>query len=205
MKACIAEVDPISILWSRAFRVVPGRYNAVAYIENHNENTGVQKLNYRFRFADSNNVYIGKREGSTFIPPSGNLAIFEPAVDLGSSIPVYTTFEFTEVPQWIQIEKEKLDQLKVLVSDISLVNETTSPRLSATIKNNSIFTIPEVNVVAILYDASHNAISASGTYLDILDPEESVEVNFTWPEPLPGKVIVREIIPMFNISLVELK
>src|SRR3989339_265818 len=73
--ACLAQVDPISVLWARAFRVVPGRYNAVAYLENHNKNIAINKVNYKFRFADKNNIYIGKREGSAYVPPSGRFAI----------------------------------------------------------------------------------------------------------------------------------
>src|SRR6185295_8768478 len=46
--ACAAQLDPISILWSRAFQVLPGRYNAVAYLENHNKNSAVVKVTYRF-------------------------------------------------------------------------------------------------------------------------------------------------------------
>ena len=38
VRACLKEADPLSIIWSRAFKVLPGRYNAVAYIENHNKN-----------------------------------------------------------------------------------------------------------------------------------------------------------------------
>ena len=60
------------------------------------------------------------------------------------------TFEFTEIPVWLQVSQEKIDQLKVLISNIQLTDETTSPRLSATIKNNSLFTIPNVEVIAIL-------------------------------------------------------
>lgn len=204
-RACIAQVDPISVLWSRAFRVVPGRYNAVAYLENHNQNAMVEKINYRFRFADERNIYIGKREGSTYIPPSGHFAVFEPAIDVGHSIPVFTTFEFTESPDWLQVSKDKVNQLKILVSNINLIDEKTNPRLSANIKNNSLFIIPQVDVVAILYDADHNAVSVSRTYLDKLNGEENSEVNFTWPEPLPGVVVAKEILPMFNISLVKLK
>src|SRR3990167_9267397 len=40
--ACLAQVDPITILWSRAFKVIPGRYNAVAYLENRNKNAAIQ-------------------------------------------------------------------------------------------------------------------------------------------------------------------
>jgi len=196
--AFLSQVDPVSVLWARAFQVVSGRYNAVAYLENHNKNDAITQISYRFRFADANNVYIGKREGSAFIPPSGKLAIFEPAIDIGNSIPVYTTFEFTQIPQWIQVSQEKINQQKVLISNIALVNEDTSPKLSATIKNGSFSLIRDLNVVAILYDANQNAVSASSTYLSELAAGDETDVNFTWPKPLSSKVIVKEIIPMYN-------
>ncbi|MFA5841177.1 MAG: hypothetical protein WC847_02820 [Candidatus Paceibacterota bacterium] len=196
-----AKVDAVSILWARAFKVVPGRYNAVAYLVNHNKNAAVGKINYRFRFADANNIYIGKREGSTFIPAGGNFAVFEPGIDIGNSIPVYVTFEFTQTPQWVQVPQDKIDQLKVLVSNIQLVDETFSPKLSATIKNTSLFLIPNVDVIALLYDAQGNAVSASRTYLDQLNPLQVSDINFTWPEPLPGVVVAKEIIPLYDITL----
>jgi hypothetical protein len=204
-KACPAQVDDISILWARAFRVIPGRYNAVAYLINHNKNTAVEKVNYRFRFADANNIYIGKREGSTFVPPGGNFAVFEPGIDIGNSIPVYVTFEFTNTPTWLQVPQDKIDQLKILVSNIELVDEKTSPKLSATIKNNSLFTIPNVDVIAILYDEGGNAVSTSRTYLKEFAPLQNSNINFTWPEPMPGVVIAKEIIPMYDIFSVQLK
>lgn len=204
-RACLAQADKISILWTRAFKVVPGRYNAVAYLENHNKNTAINRINYRFRFADANNVYIGKRDGTTYVPSSGKFAVFEPAIDLGSSIPVYATFEFTQIPDWIQVSKEKIRQLQILVSDIVLADEDTMPRLSAVVRNNSLFAIPDVDVVAILYDANHNAVSVSRTYINSLAGEESREVNFTWPESFKEKIIAKEIIPMYNIFSVQLR
>ena len=202
--ACKAELDDISVLWSRAFQVVPGRYNAVAYLENQNENVAVQKINYRFRFADKDNVYIGKREGSTYVPPASRFAVFEPAIGIGNSIPVFTSFEFTEEPVWMQVSEEKVTQIKVLVSEISLETPDTLPHLSAKLKNNSLFVIPSLDVVAILYDASGNAVSASQTYIDRFFGEEERIINFTWPEPLPGEVIATEIIPLFDIFLARL-
>ncbi len=205
LKACVAEVDGISILWARTFRVVPGRFNAVAYLVNHNQSEAIQKINYRFRFADAKNLYIGKREGSTFVPPGSNFAVFEAGIDIGNSIPVYTTFEFSEDPVWLQVSQEKINQLKVLISNIQLKDEKTLPRLSANIKNDSLFTIPNVGVVAILYDAKGNAVSTSRTYLDQLAPLESTDINFTWPEPFTGDVVQKEIIPMYNIFSAKLQ
>lgn len=204
-RACVFEVDQISILWSRVFKVIPGRYNAVAYLENHNKNAAVYKIKYKFRFADRDNIYIGKREGETFIPPSGKFAVFEPGIGVGNSIPVYTAFEFSEAPVWSNVPADKLSQLKVSVSDARLENADFKPRLSAVLKNNSLFTIPEVSVIALLYDEKGNALAASRTYLPELSPEASEEVIFTWPEPIPGDVIAKEIIPMYNIFLAKLK
>jgi len=98
-----------------------------------------------------------------------------------------------------------MKQLKILVSDIKLENQNTRPHLSATIKNDSLFTIPEVSVVVLLYDEKGNALSASRTYLDELTPEESEDINFTWPEPIVGNVVAKEIISMYNVFLVKLK
>src|SRR3989338_98353 len=204
-RTCLFVVDEVSILWARSFRVIPGRYNAVAYLENQNKNIAVNKINYKFRFADENNVYIGKREGSTFIPPSQKFAVFEPGIDIGNSIPIYTTFEFTQVPDWVSVSEEKIKQLQVLVSNIILSNDKTSPALSATITNNSFFTIPEVSIIAILYDSNRNAVSVSRTYVDELAGEDGREINFTWPEQLPEDIVAKEIIPMYNIFSVNLR
>lgn len=205
VRACTLQLDKISVLWSRAFRVVPGRYNAVAYLENKNENTAINKITYRFRFADKDNVYIGKREGETYVPPKGKFAVFEPAIDVGNSIPVYTTFEFTENPVWISVSKEQIEQLKVFVSDIKLENESTEPKLTATVRNSSLYRIPEISFVVILYDAMGNAINASHTYLDVLLAEQKSDISFTWREPIEIKVVAKEIIPIFNIFQTKLK
>ena len=197
-KACTSQVDEISVIWARSFRVIPGRYNAVAYLENHNKSAAINKITYRFRFADRNNVYIGKREGTTFIPPSGKVAVFEPAIDIGNSIPVYTTFEFTQTPQWVQVPEAKINQSRIQVSKILLTDEATTPKLFLSVKNNSFSLVKDLNVVAILYDKDHNAISASRTYIESLKEEEEKETSFTWPEPFQGGVVVREIIPMYN-------
>ncbi len=165
MRACVSQVEEVSVLWARAFRVIPGRYNAVAYVEN---------------------------------PPSGKIAVFEPGIDIGNSIPVYTTFEFTEVPVWVQVAQEKINQAQIFISNIRLMDESTSPKLTVSVKNNSFSEVSELGIVAILYDQNHNAISVSRTFIDTLAEEERRDVSFTWPEPFSAAVVVKEVIPIYN-------
>lgn len=203
--ACPKEVDKISVLWSRAFEILPSRYNAVAYVENKNENTVVRKINYSFRFSDVDNVFIGKREGSTYVPPASKFAIFEPNINFGISAPVYTTFTFTEELVWEKVDPQLVSQLQVGVGDVVLTDVSTTPKLFASLRNYSLFRIPEVSAVAILYDAEGNAISASRTVVDVLTKEASQSVSFTWPRPFGRDPVVKEIIPMYDISSVELE
>lgn len=204
-RACLAEQEGLAVVWARAFKVIPGRYNAVAYITNHNKDAAIKKINYRFRFGDKNNIYIGKRDGVTFIPPGGSFAVFEPAIDVGNSIPVYTTFEFTETPQWLQVPQRAPSRLQVLVSDIVLSGEDARPRLSAQVSNSSLYTLKNLIVVAILHEASGNALAVSRTILDELKPLEKRNIYFTWPEPLSAPVVEKEIIPIFDIFSAKLE
>ncbi len=203
--ACRVETEEISVLWARSFEVVPGRYNAVAYLRNHNENKVAEGVAYRFRFADKNNLYLGDRRGTVFVPPNGNFAVFEGGINMETAEPVYTTLEFESVPIWLQVSNDKVDQLKVITPDIELINEATNPYLTATLRNNSLFEIPEVSAVAILYDIAGNAVNTSHTVISDLEGEEERIINFTWPEPFKAAIVRTEIIPMFNVHRVEWK
>lgn len=201
--ACTSQTTDVAVLWARSFRVVDGRYNAVAYIENQNEHAAVYKIHYKFRFSDKDNIYIASREGDTFIPPNGKFAIFEPAINVGNTIPVFTTFEFTEKPTWIQISNEKIKELQLTIGEVTLQNEDTTPKMSTTLKNNSLFEIPDIKVITILYDAFGNAVNLSSTYVETLKGGETVPVFFTWPEAFNTKIVKKEIIPMFNMFSVK--
>lgn len=203
--ACFSEVDKLSVFWARSFEVVPGRYNALAYVENQNENQVIQRIKYRFRFADENNLYIGQREGEAYIPPASKFAIFEGAINLGNSKPVYTSFEFTETPVWINVDKSLIDQLKLNISNIVLENANSIPRLTANIRNTSLFNIPDLKVVAILYDKFNNVVNISSTQIPFLGAENNTNVSFTWRNPMDREVVSEEIIPIFNIFNVRLK
>lgn len=194
---CKSEIAEPVILWSRAFPVLGNNYNLVAFIENRNKNAGVYNAPYEFRIYDTNNKLIGRRQGSTFISPNQQFAVFESRFDSGQAQIKSVSFEFLSPLVWIK-KDPTLQKLPITVNKIVLDNNKDTPRLSAMVNNDSIQDLPEFDVIAILYDIDHNAINASKTHKDKLLNGSSLPIIFTWPEPLIGIPTTEDILISIN-------
>lgn len=196
-RMCLSQIsDPIS-LWSRAFHVVGDTYNLVAFVNNQNINSGVENAPYVFRVYDVNNKMIGRMEGTTFIPPNKQFAVFSSRFDSGESQIKSVVFEFTGELDWVKKEST-IDNLPIFVDNISMGDDVKSPSLSARVKNESIYDLPTFDLIAILYDVDNNAINVSKTFKDGLAGGESITVYFTWPEPLSSTPVIKDV--LFSIN-----
>lgn len=198
-KVCTPDALKLVTLWSRAFKVMDGKYNLMAYIENQNQESGIPAIQYEFKLYDDNNIFIGRRDGTAFITSNDRTAIFEPGVDTGNRIPKRVSFEFTSAPTWIKINRDQKNALAVSAEDKVLTNPLTSPKLEANVVNKTLNEIKNLDVYAILYDDSDNVMSVSKTYIEILPKNSKVPVVFTWPEPLPARPARIDIFPQVNV------
>ena len=194
---CLAKTSDPVVLWSRAFPVVGNTYNLVAYVENQNKNSAVENVSYQFIIYDVNNKMIGRREGSTFIPPNKQFVIFEPRYDFGESKVKSVTFEFTSPFVWVKKEPT-INNLALFADKITMGDDKNSPSLTATINNESIYDIPSFDVIAILYDEDHNAINVSKTVKEGLSSNSSLPVFFTWPEVLTSDPVIQDVLISIN-------
>lgn len=197
LKMCRETTSDPLVIWSRGFHVVGNTYNLIAYIENQNKNSAIENITYQFRIYDVNNRLIGRRDGSTYIPPNKQFAIFESRFDAGESQVKSVTFEFTESFDWTRKEPT-LNNLQILADKITMTEDKKNPGLSARIKNESIQDIPSFEVIAILYDENRNAINASRTIKDGLLSNSSLPVFFTWPEALTSEPVIKDVIVQIN-------
>jgi len=189
-------VEPV-ILWSRAFPVTGSNYNLVAFVENRNKNSGVVEAPYEFRVYDTNNKLLGRKQGTTFIPPNQQFAIFEPRFNSGESQIKSVSFEFTAPLVWVK-KDPTLQTLPFTVSNIIFDDNKDTPGLSAVVKNESIYDLPQFDVIAILYDEEHNAINASKTHKDKLLSGNNTPVMFTWLEELSSTPITKDVLIQIN-------
>jgi len=190
---CRAEYSDLNVLWVRWAKVSSsGKYNVVAYIQNPNIGAGVLNLPYSFYIYDKTGVLLFEKSGSTYVPPSKNFAIFEDGVDIMDKIPSRISFVFNKNTVW-----QKMGSREIGISTISKVlsKEDTAPRLNVELNNKTLQDMDNVEVVAILYNDSDNAVAFSRTKIDSLKAETTQKVVFTWPEAFSSKVYKIEIVP----------
>ena len=187
---CTAEIaNPISRWDPRVFKVASSSYSVLAYMENPNVAAEVYNAPYSFKLFDAQGVLITERTGTTFIPKGINFAVFEPNVNTGERIPVRATFAFTKELTWV---RNTTSSPVIDVSNQTLLSPDTTPRVEAKVTNNSLDRVPNIDLTAIVSDGAGNAIGASRTYIDALEPGQSEKVTFTWPGPFAAKVEVCE-------------
>lgn len=193
---CTDQVPESVILWSRAFNISEDVYSAVAQVENPNVLSLGLSRPYEFRFYDAENEFITRVIGYATLPPNQNITIFEGGIKTGNREIKRTTFSWLQVPVWYKVNKEILDDYKVTVSDISITNEGTRPRLEAKIKNDGQTNLPSLSVIAVIYGQDGNAITASKTLSDTLPVGTESFVYFNWPSPFAEKYTRIEITPV---------
>jgi hypothetical protein len=190
-----SALSPHSILWSRAFPVRDGSYNAVAYIENPNDRAGVLSVPYRFGLYDENNILVAERTGEMYIMPLSITPVFAGTISTGNRVVARTYFEFTGPMTW-----QKLTNATPAISihNKTIGDTTTVPRAAASVTNVSVATVKDVTLTAVVFDPAGNAFAASQTTLTRLAPQETAEIVFTWPDPFPypvGRLDILAVMP----------
>lgn len=194
------SLQSYALLWARSFRVRDGSYNAVAYIQNPNKDAGVREAHYHFGLYDAQNILVAEREGTMYIMPGATTPVLEGRIDVGNRVVAHTYFEFTEAFTW---ERMKNNAVAISVNNKEISNILESPRLSALAQNNSVVAQQNISFVAVIFDPAGNAFAASATSLPRLEPGQSSQIVFTWPDAFtiqPGRI---DIIPLMTPTLLS--
>jgi len=192
---CSSQIEPLIVRWSRAFNITGSTYSLMAYVENQNGSAILNNIPYEFRVYDNENKFLAMRQGSTYVPPNGPFAIFEPGINLGNRLPARVVFKFLdENPKWVKADENKLGKILLTTSDVAVEDTDSTPRVTAKLTNNTTWNIENVDVYVILYDSDDNAIAVSKTLKSVIAKNSVNDLLFTWPKPFDRTVVRNEIL-----------
>ncbi len=176
-------------LWQRVFLEGGGIASAVLYAENQNEYAGAFDAPYQVKVYDSSGLLVAERRVTAMIPPGGTFAVFAPNLFVGERVPVRASFERTARIVWRR-DMLPVNAVRAENAELSLTPQT---RVDATVVNTTKSPSRAV-AVALLYDASGNAVGASQTVVDDLPAGASFPVSFVWRAPVAPTPVRAEIV-----------
>jgi Mg-chelatase subunit ChlD len=182
VRVCAFDVEPLTVVWAQSFEIIPGQYNAVAYVKNPNQSIGSPKLGYTFTLYDNQGV-IAERQGVTEMGTLGTHPIFEGRISTGSRTPTRTSLTFSKDVLWLPAISNST-QFSIIKYDLASADRL--PRLTAEVRNNSLDVAEEVEVIATIFDSKNTPLTASRTQVQQFGKRESESVVFTWPQPIAG-------------------
>lgn len=184
VRICAFEVTPLKVVWAESFKVFPDQYNALAYIENKNKAAATPELRYTFRLYGQNGL-ITERTNTTIIPPDSVYPIFEGRIKTNGEEVIRTEIELDDPELWLPAT---IGRGQFVTQNFNLIGADLTPRLNVKVSNVELTEAKNVEVVATIFDASGNPLTASQTFVDIFAPRSDEDLVFTWPIPIAKTV-----------------
>lgn len=191
---CTSEVIPLSVVWTRALQTKPNTYDLVALIANKNIDNAPREVTYTFTAYDAEGNFLLTKTGKTAIPVEGEIPVVIQNVP-SYSIPTKLVLTLSPASHFATREKSTMPSVKV-VSSVYEPGEIS--RVYTTIENTTLRMISALPVRVVLYDQNQNAIAAGETVIQRLNAEETKNLVYTWPQPLPETVARIRVYPVFS-------
>lgn len=192
---CTPEILPLITKGdARLLKIATSTYEAVVLVQNPNITGSVLRAPYTFTiYSGTNSKPVKVINSDTYVGRNSTFALFAGPFTLDDTASYRAVFTFSPGLVW----QKAGDTLPTLaVSDMNLVTSTSSaPRLETNVSNYGDLDMTNVEVVALLSDASGNIIAAGKTFLDQVSAGKSEPVSFSWPNQFDREAVSVKILP----------
>ena len=192
---CSADQKDLDPVFTRQLSAPNGRTDVIAYVANPNPNAFAKDVPYRITLYGKDNIIVSSKTGKMDVPPSTIVPVFVPGFYSGFQEVARAFLSFEGDVEWY---RDDVERPKLSIADVQL-DESETPRLTASISNPTAKPLYRVPVVATLFDAGGNAIAASATVVDVIPAQGSSALIFTWNAAFPAPVAKTEIIPILGL------
>jgi hypothetical protein len=194
---CIVSQAAPSVRFVRTFSPLPGRTDAVAYIDNPNSKSAATGARFKIELYDDRNVVIAKGEGGVDLPAGATVPVYIPNFFSGSQVVARAFLTFDESSlHWFTSEYRKSP---IAVRDV-LFSEQEPPRITATLVNDDVRIVRNTHLIVTLFDAQGTAVAASQTIAPEIAGKGTAQAVFTWPSALGVPISRIDVLPLLTPS-----
>ena len=198
-KICKNPESTIRIAWERSVRTSESTYDAVAYIENNDNESAPRRVKYKATFFDASGSIIDTRDGESLIRAGAGTALYVPSIVTEKRIIAQTRFELTEVSSLERVTNQNTVKA-VQVIEEPFDNLTGTPRLTIKVENDLFDDVNNIDVVALLYDTEDTLIAVGKTFIEKIPARGTAPAYFTWQTPFsrPARTEIQLLISPFK-------
>lgn len=193
----LSNPRPISVFWARAVPVRQDMFDAVALVQNQNEELSSARVDYEFSLFDSFGE-VARKSGQTFILPQERAYVIEANLKTARA-PQSVEFRIVNI-DW-QFRKGERPNFIVERRDYKVAEDNGKKQsvVDAIVENRSSFDfrIAEIGFVAL--DRVGNVLGLNKVTVENFLAGSRRSIKSIWPEQLAGEVAVVEVEPRVNI------
>ncbi|HYE22042.1 MAG TPA: hypothetical protein VD998_00450, partial [Verrucomicrobiae bacterium] len=189
------ERSPLEVLEKEFVTIGENTYSGYIKLKNPNLDWGVPNLAYRVEIKTSSGSLITSTTNESFILPASEKYLVLPRFTTTFSP---SEMDFTVLESKYVLKPENFPQLSLEMQRIQVSHEDNETIVSAVIKNNSPFTISQVDLLATLYTDRGELKVINYTNINDLVSGELRSFQIGWPGIVTGN-LVAEISPEVNI------
>lgn len=195
---CTAQMQPPTVLFTRALSNGAGRTDVIALVENKNPFAAAKNIPYDVQVS-AGKFILQEVSGTLDLPPGATVPVFIPGIFSGKQKAATAFLAIaSSSPRWFSMSADA--RVVPRVSDTRQTGSVDAPRIEATLTNPDAAALMNVRTVVIVRSASGEVIAASETIVSVLRPFGSATAIFTWNSAFLEDPASIEIMPIVSLS-----
>lgn len=195
---CTAQVQPPTVLFTKALTNSAGRTDIIASIENKNIIAAAKNVPYRVALYGADQILIQQVTGTLDLPPGATEPVYIPGILSGRQTVVNAFLSIdSSAPQWFTMARDP--RIVPSVSSVIQKGSISAPRIEVTLGNRSPLALTNVRVIVLVRDAHKDVIAASQTIVPAIPAQGSAAATFTWNSAFPGIPASIEVVPIIPL------
>ena len=195
---CSAQVQPPTVLFTKAISNGAGRTDVIASIENKNATAAAKNTPYRVTLYGSGQVLIQEVTGTLDLPPGATVPVYIPGITSGQQVVanVFLTID-PSAPKWFTMVTDP--RIIPTVSNTTLGGTSDAPRIEAVLVNRSATTLSNIQAVVLVRSGQGSVIAVSRTVVPTIPAQGQATAIFTWNNAFMGPPTSIEVVPIIPL------